>query len=165
MNKMMYSLTMQHITRIRTTTAQQFERIVELENLCFPKEHAYTRRQLRYLITKANSTILVETTGSWIRGFLIILYRKGTRVAGIETINVDPMYRKKGIGRKLLAAAEKHLRIKGIRRIRLEVAITNRAAIMLYEHAGFHKTALLRHYYYYDHEGSRDAYRMVKELR
>lgn len=148
----------------RTATIKDFERIVELESLCFPKEHAYSRRQLRYLLMKANSMVLVEVENRLIQGFLIVLYRKGTTVAGLETINVDPLLRNKGIGMRLLTSAEQHLRKKGIRKIRLEVAITNQAAIKLYEHAGFQKTQLLRHYYYYDHESSRDAYRMVKEL-
>jgi ribosomal protein S18 acetylase RimI-like enzyme len=155
---------MQYTTRIRIAIPDDFERIVELENLCFPKEHAYTRRQLHYLFIKANSTVLVETTGALVRGFLIILYRRGTTVAGIETINVDPTHRKKGIGLRLLSVAEEHLRKKGIHKIRLEVSTANNAAIKLYEHAGFQKIMLLKKYYHYDHEGSRDAYRMVKEL-
>jgi ribosomal protein S18 acetylase RimI-like enzyme len=155
---------MQYTIRIRIASPDDFERIVELENLCFPKEHAYTRRQLHYLLIKANSTVLVETTGALIRGFLIILYRRGTTVAGIETINVDPTHRKKGIGLRLLSVAEEHLRKKGICKIRLEVSTANNAAIKLYEHAGFQKIMLLKKYYHYDHEGSRDAYRMVKEL-
>ena len=155
---------MQYTTRIRIAIPDDFERIVELENLCFPKEHAYTRRQLYYLLIKANSTVLVETTGAFVRGFLIILYRRGTTVAGIETINVDPTHRKKGIGLRLLSVAEEHLRKKGIHKIRLEVSIANNAAIKLYEHTGFQKIMLLKKYYHYDHEGSRDAYRMVKEL-
>jgi ribosomal protein S18 acetylase RimI-like enzyme len=152
-------------TQIRKASLDDFERIIELENTCFTSELAYTRRQLRYLLTKANSTVFVETTNTIVRGFLIILYRRGTTVAGIETINVDPAFRKKGIGLQLLSAGEEHLRKKGIRKIRLEVSITNHAAIMLYENAGFQKTALLKKYYRYDHEDSRDAYRMVKELR
>ncbi len=156
---------MQQTTRIRTATPDDFERIVELENLCFPKEHAYTRRQLHYLLIKANSTVLVETMGTLVRGFLIILYRRGTTVAGIETINIDPAHRKKGIGLRLLFTAEERLRKKGFHHIRLEVAISNNAAIKLYEHAGFQKIMLLKKYYHYDHEGSRDAHRMVKELR
>jgi len=151
--------------RVRLATIKDFERIVELEQLCFPREHAYSRRQLRYLLTKANSTVLVETINAVIRGFLIILYRRGTAVAGIETINVDPMFRKQGIGLRLLKAAEEHLRKQGIRRIRLEVAITNTPAIALYAHAGFQQTMLLTTYYHFNHEGSRDAYRMVKELQ
>ena len=150
---------------IKAASLDDFERIVELEQLCFPREHAYSRRQLRYLLMKANSTVLVETRGALIRGFLIILYRRRTSVAGIETINVDPMFRKQGIGLRLISAAEEHLRKKGIRKMRLEVAITNSAAIKLYEHAGFHQTLLLKNYYHFHHEGSRDAYRMIKEIR
>ncbi len=150
---------------IRVATFDDFERIIELESICFPKEQAYSRRQLRYLLTKANSTVFVWTMDASVRGFLIILYRRGTMVAGIETINVDPAFRKQGIGLQLLSAAEEHLRKKGIHRIRLEVAITNTAAIMLYEHAGFQHTMLLKKYYHFEHEGSRDAYRMIKVLQ
>ena len=157
-------LLMQQPSSVRTATLKDLERIIELEGLCFPKEHAYSRRQLRYLLVKANSTVLVETENSHIRGFLIILYRRGTTVAGIETINVDPLFRNQGIGQRLLTSAKQLLIKKGIQKIRLEVAITNRAAIKLYERAGFQKTRLLRHYYLYNHEGSRDAYRMIKEL-
>jgi ribosomal protein S18 acetylase RimI-like enzyme len=156
---------MPHTAHIRIATLDDFERIIELEHLCFPKEHAYSRRQLRYLLTKANSTVLVETIDALVRGFLIILYRRGTTVAGIETINVDPAFRKKGIGLRLLSAAEELLRKKEIRKIRLEVAITNTAAITLYEHAGFHQAMLLKKYYHFNHEGSRNAYRMIKELQ
>ena len=155
---------MQERNCIRIARSDDYERIVELERLCFLKEHAYSRRQLRYLLTKANSTIFVETTDVIIRGFLIILYRRGTTVAGIETINVDPMFRKKGVGLRLLSAAEDLLREKGIHRIRLEVAITNQAAVRLYERAGFQKSMLLKKYYHFNHQGSRDAYRMIKEL-
>jgi len=156
---------MQQTINIRTANPDDFERIVELENFCFPKEYAYSRRQLRYLLTKANSTVLVETAGSLIRGFIIILYRRGTTVAGVETINVDPTFQKRGIGQRLLSAAENHLRKRKIRKIRLEVSITNQAAIALYEHAGFKKIALLKNYYLYDHDDSRDAIKMIKELR
>jgi len=156
---------MQQTISIRTANPDDFERIVELENFCFPKEHAYSRRQLRYLLTKANSTVLVETAGSLIRGFIIILYRRGTTVAGVETINVDPTFRKRGIGQQLLSVAEDHLIRRKIRKIRLEVSISNHAAIALYEHVGFRKITLLKQYYHFDHEGSRDAYRMVKELQ
>jgi ribosomal protein S18 acetylase RimI-like enzyme len=155
---------MQETTRIRKASPDDFERIADLENICFTSKLAYTRRQLRYLLTKANSTVLVETSNTIVRGFIIILYRKGTRVAGIETINVDPAFRKQGVGLRLLNAAEECLRKKGMHKIRLEVSTTNHAAAMLYENAGFKKIALLKNYYLYDHAGSRDAFRMTKEL-
>jgi ribosomal-protein-alanine acetyltransferase len=156
---------MQKTSRIRTAVPGDFEHIVSIENACFTENLAYTRRQLRYLLINAHSTVLVETHNTIIRGFVIVLYRKRTRVAGIETIDVDPAYRKQGVGLRLLNAAEECLRKKGIHKIRLEVSITNHAAIMLYEDAGFKKIALLKNYYLYDHDDSRDAIRMIKELR
>jgi len=151
-------------TCIRPASWNDFEEIVRIEHACFPEEVAYNRRQLHYLLTKANSTILVETSDTYIRGFIIILYKKGTKVAGIETINVDPAFRSQGIGQRLLTAAEQEIRKKRRTKIRLEVATTNQAAITLYEKAGFKKTVLLKKYYIYNHEGSRDAFRMIKEL-
>ena len=151
-------------TSIRTASIADFEQIVELENKCFPEQLAYSRRQLRHLLTKAHSMVLVETTQRHVRGFIIILYRKGTRVAGVETINVDPLYRKQGVGRRLLKAAEQEIRKKGMNKIRLEASSTNKAAIMLYENAGFKTTVLLKNYYLYSHDGSRDAFQMIKEL-
>ena len=86
---------MQYTTRIRTATPDDFERIVELENLCFPKEHAYTRRQLHYLLIKANSTVLVETTGTLVRGFLIILYGEEQRLLASKPSMSIPSIEKK----------------------------------------------------------------------
>lgn len=156
---------MQAAVVVREATLSDFERIVELEHLCFPKDLAYSRRQLLYLLTKANSTVLVETKRGIIRGFIIILYRRGTRVAGVETINVDPKYRKEGVGLRLLSAAESSIRHKGMQRIRLEVSLANLAALAFYEKAGFKKSGCLKNYYFYDHDGSRDAMRMIKELK
>jgi ribosomal protein S18 acetylase RimI-like enzyme len=150
---------------VRTASPHDFERIVKLELACFEGDLAYSRRQLQYLVFSANSTTLVEEAEGVIRGFIIVLYRSGSSVAGIETVNVDPAFRKLGVGSRLLVAAEDDIRRKGTRRIRLEVSVTNRAAIALYESTGFHGIGVLKHYYHFLHGDSRDAIRMVKVLR
>jgi len=155
---------MQPSVSIRKASIRDFERIVEIENACFKKNLAYNRRQLRYLLTKAHSSILIETDDITIRGFIIILYRKGTKIAGIETVNVDPLFRKQGIAKQLLKAAEQDIRKKGMKKIRLEVSTTNQAALKLYESMGFKKTGFLKNYYLYNHEDSLDAIRMIKIL-
>jgi ribosomal protein S18 acetylase RimI-like enzyme len=149
---------------VRTVSLHDFERIVELERACFKGDLAYSRRQLRHLVFSANSTALVEESQGVIRGFIIVLYRTGTSVAGIETVNVDPVFRKQGVGSRLLAAAEEDIRRNGAQRIRLEVSVTNRAAIALYEAVGFHGVEVLKNYYHFLHDSSRDAVRMIKEL-
>jgi ribosomal protein S18 acetylase RimI-like enzyme len=149
---------------IRRVAPWDLNKIIDIEQKCFTGELAYTPRQLDYLISRAHSTCLAEICDDVVRGFIIILYKKNSAVAGIETLSVDPEFQGKGIGRRLLHAAEVEMPLHGIRRIRLEVALGNTIALSLYEKSGFRKAALLRDYYDYDHFGSRDAFRMVKEL-
>lgn len=149
---------------IRRATPADLPAIIALEQACFPGPLAYSRRQLRYLLTRAHSTVLVETTDTTLRGFVIILYRHGSRTAGIETINVDPTCQRRGIARQLLTAAETEMRAHGVRRIRLEVSTQNAPALALYYQEGYRKTELLPNYYIFSHHGSRDAFRMVKDL-
>jgi len=150
---------------IRSASLRDLDAIMTLERQCFPGELAYSRRQFRYLLTKSHSTFLVETYKRALRGFVIILYKKGATVAGLETIDVDPHWQKQGIGLRLLKAAEAEMKRKGIKKLRLEVSPGNRAAIALYEKEGFKPLVRLKNYYHYDHKVSRDALSMIKELQ
>jgi len=150
---------------IRKATVQDLGTIVELEKKCFGSNSSYSRRQLYYLLTKANSICLVEEKHHTIRGFVILLLKKGNSVAGFETLNVDPKFRGKGIALNLLKSAEEDCKKRGhVRKLRLEVSTGNRHAIMLYAKAGFRKTEDLKQYYSFPQGGSRDAYRMIKEI-
>jgi len=149
---------------IRRIVLDDLNKIVELENKCFSDNTAYTAKQLKYLIKNANSSCLAEVYNDFIRGFIIVLYKNGTRVAGIETLNVDPVFRGTGIGKKLLIAAEKDMYQRSIIRIRLEVSSGNIPAIKLYEKSGFRVTGILHNYYRYPYYGSNNAYRMIKAL-
>ena len=149
---------------IRELELIDLNRVIELERKCFDEYNAYSSKQLRYLIKSANSCCLAELNNDCIRGFIIVLYKNGSGVAGIETLNVDPMFRGNGIGKKLLIAAEEDMYLKAIRKIRLEVSAGNIPAIRLYEKSGFRKTAILKNYYKYQYFGTCDAFRMVKEL-
>jgi len=147
---------------IRKLEIDDLNRVIELERKCFSDCNAYNSRQLRYLIKNANSNCLAEAKQEVLRGFIIVLYKNGSGVAGIETLNVDPIFRGRGIGKKLLLAAEQEMYPKAIRRIRLEVSAGNIPAINLYEKLGFRKMAILRNYYKNSYFGTNDAFRMVK---
>jgi ribosomal protein S18 acetylase RimI-like enzyme len=99
-----------------------------------------------------------------IRGFIILLYRKRSTVAAVETLDVDPRYHGQGIGQRLLKAGEEEVKASGIKSIRLEVSTSNLPALRLYEKAGYRTTAFLPNFYLNEHNGTRDAYRMVKRL-
>jgi len=149
---------------IRKITINDLDSIVGLERKCFNMLIAYTPRQLKYLITVANSNCLAETINEKLRGFIIVLYRTGTNVAGIETLNVDPIVQGNGIGKKLLKAAEEDMYPRFIKKIRLEVSVGNTSAIKLYEKFGFTKIGFLKNYYKFKQYKSNDAFRMVKKL-
>jgi len=149
---------------IRRATINDLPKIVNLEQKSFENEIAYNPKQLKYLITRANSHCLIETHEEELRGFIITLFKRGTDVAGIETISVDPLHRGKGIAKKLLFNAEEEMYPRGIRKIRLEVSMENTSAVSLYKKSGYRITSILKNYYYFQHHGTHDAYRMVKEI-
>jgi ribosomal protein S18 acetylase RimI-like enzyme len=149
---------------IRKIELNDLKRVFELENRCFSQYNAYNLKQLKYLIKNANSSCLAEVFDDMIRGFIIILFKNGSGVAGIETLNVDPIYRKMGIAKRLLRAAEEQMYLKAVSKIRLEVSTGNIPAINLYEKSGFRKTSILKNYYQFEYFGTNDAFRMVKEL-
>lgn len=155
---------MQDTIDIRKVTINDLSDIVSLEQKCFIGKSAYSTNQLKYLITQANSNCLIKKLNSKIQGYIIVLYRNKTSVAGIETLNVDPNYRGQGVGKQLLFAAEKDMTYRGIRKIRLEVTTGNNAAISLYNKSGFRVISILKNYYQNEQHGTRDAYRMIKQL-
>jgi len=149
---------------IRRINDTDLEQIIEIERKCFDDKKAYTPKQLKYLITKANSYCLAELNRDVLRGFIIVLYRNGSRFAGIEIINVDPKYHGEGIGTKLLNAAEEGMKNNKINKVKLEVSIGNLPAINLYKKFGFKEELYLKNYYKFKHFGTYDAYKMIKDL-
>jgi ribosomal-protein-alanine N-acetyltransferase len=106
----------------------------------------------------------VESCGGVIRGFVIVTYRRRSLTGHIETIDVDPIYSKLGIGLRLLTFAEEDMRKRGKRQSQLEVSEGNKVALKLYKKAGYTLKERVKRYYRCEHRGTRDALRMVKAL-
>ena len=149
---------------IRQANAGDIDAISEIEQRCFTGPIAYSKRQLAYLALDANSTCLLESHDNTIRGFIIVGYRKGSLTGRIETIDVDPRFQNKGIGIKLLMAAEDDMKRRGMKTAQLEVSERNEAALELYRKAGYTFKEKIEGYYRYDHNKTRNAIRMVKSL-
>ena len=92
-----------------------------------------------------------------IHGFLLGVIERAYE-ARILILAVDEGARGRGIGARLVRLFEERFRARAIRRINLEVRVSNETAIRLYEKLGFEKRKILPKYY----ADGEDAYLMTK---
>lgn len=145
--------------RIRPAAKDDLGSLFTLENICF-KEETFSKNQLKYLLLKAKSIVMVVENNGDIIGSMIILLRKHIRNARIYSLNVHPDYRRRGIAGSLMDAAFGLLKEKGYKNITLEVGINNRAAQDLYRSKNFVFRKELQFYY----KNGDDALSLLKEL-
>jgi L-amino acid N-acyltransferase YncA len=81
-----------------------------------------------------------------VAGFLLTSAEKHPDRRGVVEIDIGitERHRRRGLGRRLLAAAEAEARHRGIHRLQLRVLTGNEAAIALYRAAGFETEGLMR---------------------
>lgn len=134
--------------------------LVLLEQQCFSTD-LLTSRQWRYMLTKANASVLVcRAADQKVVGYVLILYNNNTAVARLYSIAVTMAARRLGIGKQLLKAAERTARERGRAYLRLEIRLDNIASLRLFESLGY------KHFGHYDayYEDRMDAARYEKLL-
>jgi len=163
---------------MRRATVADLERVLEIERLSFPAPwpRDYLAQHLGddgFVVIEHESRVVGYTViGVKIPSFLARLERR-TRalltgqepqepplVGHILNIAVDPAYRGRGLGKRLLEYALDYCRRLGAERVELEVRTGNDPAIALYRKYGFVIRERLP-FYYSDGE---DAFVMVREL-
>ncbi len=144
---------------IRLATLDDVDRLLELEQRCFDSDRI-SRRQFRYMITKANATLLIDEAGGALLGYVLVLFSRGTSMARLYSIAVDPDTRGQGIGGALAQAAESSAWEHHRAYMRLEIRKDNTASLTLFERQGYRRFGEL-HDYYEDHM---DAWRLEKTL-
>jgi ribosomal protein S18 acetylase RimI-like enzyme len=144
---------------IRKAAKEDLDALLSIEKICF-KEETFHVQQLRYLLLKAKSIVLVAEIEGKIIGSMIILVRKNILNARIYSLNVHPDYRRRGIAGSLMDFASGLLEKKGYDNITLEAGITNTAAQNLYRSKGFHVDKKLSNYY----TNGDDALHFIRKL-
>lgn len=120
-----------------------------------------SRRSFHKLIERSTAETTVATQQGEIVGYCMVLFRKGSGVARLYSIAVDPIVHGSGLGRTLLAAAEHSAYENGRMLLRLEVREDNPRAIGLYEKNQYRRIGVEDGYY----EDGVAAIRMEKLLR
>ena len=118
-------------------------------------------RQFRHHLASPRARLRVLAEGGNLRGYHLLLTRAGSRWARLYSLAVDPAVRGRGLGRLLLADAERQARQAGCAGLRLEVRQDNAAANALYAAVGYRRLAALPAYY----EDGGDGWRLQREFR
>lgn len=129
---------------IRSATAADLGVLIDLENRSFSSDRI-SRAALRRLISSPSAAVLLAKIDSKAAGYAVMLFRTGSRSARLYSLAVDPDYR--GLGRELLAAAEKAAVSRNCAALRLEVREDNIRAINLYQRASYRRFGEKSGYY------------------
>jgi ribosomal-protein-alanine N-acetyltransferase len=162
---------------LRDYSPADLETLYEIDQACYPRGIAYSRRMLRWYLSQPGSLCIVaQAAGAAdpaVLGFLIAQARggapparaKSTRAedAGegyIVTIDVLETHRRSGVGTALLEETERRLAKMGVRYVELQTATNNQAGVAFWQRHGYRSSGVTRGYYL----GRIDAYEMFKEL-
>lgn len=144
---------------IREAQLGDLPAILEMEYLCFA-EDSFTSTQFAYLIAKGKGAFYVAETADRLAAYLSLSFNSRTRILRIYSIAVHPDCRGLKLGQLLMDQTFKYAREHNVRKITLEVKVTNYAAIGLYKKYDFEVTHIICNYY---HDGS-NAYKMENYL-
>jgi ribosomal protein S18 acetylase RimI-like enzyme len=149
--------------KLRRGRRGDLDTLVALERELFNSHlfagHLISRASFRRLLASPSATFIVAEVGAQITGYLMALYRANSRAARIYSIGVTARFRRRGLARMLVAAAEKDAVRRGRKAMRLEVRANDRGTIALYESSGYRRVGRALGYY-----GGVDALRLEKAL-
>ncbi|MHB8361746.1 MAG: GNAT family N-acetyltransferase [Thermoplasmataceae archaeon] len=148
---------------IREYRPEDLESIVRIEEKAFTVG-PYNIHMLREILHHPDSFSLVCTENNEIIGYAVAI-PLDEKIADVESIAVDPAYSGKGIGKSLMIGLEQWMIKNEFQFSVLEVREFNVEAIGLYIKLGYIQSEFLRNYYEFEFKGSRNGFRMIKNLR
>ena len=143
---------------LRSYRPEDFETLYAIDQACYPRGIAYSKRSLRWFLAVPGADCIVAEPGGRIAGF--ILCEAAGPYAHIITIDVLEAFRRSGVGSALLREAERRLVKRGVRAVELETAQDNDAAIAFWQKHGYRTRGVYKRYYL----GRVDALAMAKLL-
>jgi ribosomal protein S18 acetylase RimI-like enzyme len=145
---------------IRPAGIEDLDALLGLESRCFDSDRL-SRRSFRRFLQGESDHLLVAEDALGALGYILLLRRRGTRLARIYSICVDPEARGRQIAQGLMLAGESAVLAAGSAWVRLEVRRDNVGAIRLYERLGYRRFGEMPDYY----EDGEEALRFEKRIR
>ncbi len=116
-----------------------FSQLYAIEQLCFQPPLRFPRNYMRRLVVRRTAATWIAERDGQMTGFAVIDWavEAGQTVAYIQTLEVAPAHRNRGIATELLRHIESSARDAGAQVSWLHVAEGNAPAILLYEAQGY----------------------------
>lgn len=144
---------------IRKATVDDVDRLTVLENDCFTTDKI-SKRQMRYLISKAKAITLVAEQQNQLLGYCVCFVPMQPRPARLYSLAVLAESRGKGVAKQLISRLFLLLKEQQRQRCRLEVRESQHLVQALYKNYGFTEVLSLPDYY----EDGESALRMEVTL-
>lgn len=146
-------------TTIRAARLEDIPDLLALEEKAFATDRI-SRRSFHHILTRGHAISLLAEREGLVAGYALVFLRRGTSLARLYSLAVDPAFRGLGIGETLLNAAEVAAAAADALFMRLEVRADNEHAIKLYRHLGYRSFGRYVDYY----EDHAEALRFEKRL-
>jgi len=134
--------------------------LLDIEQRCFTTDRL-NRRSFRHWIHSDHGNLLVMEAAQAVIGYGLVWCHRGTGLARLYSLAIDPAWQGKGLSHPLLDQLEQTTAELGYLFMRLEVSKQNAAAIQLYQKRGYRVFG--EYHDYYDDHG--DALRMQKTIQ
>jgi ribosomal-protein-alanine N-acetyltransferase len=131
-----------------------FPQLYSIEQLCFQPPFRFPRPYMHQLIANPNSATWIAEEDQQMTGFAIVDWAQHdtqtiayVQTAYIQTIEVAPTHRKRGIATELLQRVETSAIAAAAQILQLHVAEENASAIRLYQSHGYQPQGREENYY------------------
>ena len=131
---------------VRRARFDDIDALARLEAQSFSSDKL-SRRSLLRLARSPSATFLLASSGDRLLGYAVVLFRRGVQTARLYSIAVAAAEAGRGVGSRLLAAAEDAARRRRATQLRLEVRADNPTAIGFYRARGYRQTGSREGYY------------------
>ena len=146
--------------RIRSYLPSDFERLHEIDQICFERDIAYSHAELGFYLRDSRSVARVAEVPGQIAGFVLGRVERNF-IAHVITLDVAPEWRRQGVGTRLMRAVHCEFLRRNAEISVLEVSTENTTARRFYERLQYVHAGILPGYY----SGRLDACRMVRRLK
>jgi ribosomal-protein-alanine N-acetyltransferase len=156
---------------LRGYRESDLEAMYALDVACFARPFRFSRSAMRRFATAKKARVAIAEGSDGLAGFGILHIEsmelengKSGRAAYVMTLDVDPGYRRVGLGRRLMAAMEAQAQADGCAEMVLHVFTGNVEAIRFYERVGFNRSHRAEGFYGAGLVGPRDAWVYRKRI-